>query len=76
MKKGNKQKMRYKNLEKAQAKIDAHEEEQGSNLKSKSKLRELQQLKKKSLENDLENQKKELAALQKIKKKEANNKQK
>ena len=68
--------MRYKNLEKTQAKIDAHEEEQGSNLESKSKLRELQQLKKKSLENDLENQKKELAALQKIKKKEANNKQK
>ena len=42
-------------IEQTQARIDTHEEEQGSNLQSKSELQRLKQLKK-NLQTDLENQ--------------------
>ena len=51
-------------LKKTQAKIDARQEEQGSNLESESKVRRLKQLKK-NHQTELENNKKELAVLEK-----------
>ena len=50
-------------IEQTQARIDALEEEQGSNLENKSELQRLKQLK--NLQADLENKKTELVALQK-----------
>ena len=44
-------------IKQTQARIDAYEEEQGSNLESKNELQRLKQLKK-NLQNDLENQEK------------------
>ena len=57
------QNLRNKN-ERVQAQIDAHTQEQGTNVESESELRRLQQLKK-NLQNDFENAKKEVAALEK-----------
>ena len=51
-------------LEKTQAKIDARQEEQGSNLESEVELRRLNQLKK-NQQTELQNKKKELAILEK-----------
>ena len=51
-------------LKRTQAKIDAREEEQGSNLESESELRRLKQLKK-NHQTELENNKKQLAILDK-----------
>ena len=51
-------------LEKTQAKIDARQEEQGSNLESEAELRRLNQLKK-NQQTELQNKKKELAVLEK-----------
>ena len=51
-------------INKTQAKIDARQEGQGSNLESESELRRLNQLKKKH-QTELENKKKELAVLEK-----------
>ena len=51
-------------LKKTQAKIDARQEEQGSNLESESEVRRLKQLKK-NHQTELENKKKELAVLEK-----------
>ena len=50
--------------ERVQAQIDAHTQEQGTNIESESELRRLRLLKK-NLQNDFENAKKELSALQK-----------
>ena len=51
-------------LEKTQAKIDARQEEQGSNLESEVELRRLNQLKK-NQQTELQNKKKELDVLEK-----------
>ena len=51
-------------IERTQAQIDAHTQEQGTNVESESELRRLQQLKK-NLQTDFENAKKEVSALQK-----------
>ena len=51
-------------LEKTQAKIDARQEEQGSNLESEAELHRLNQLKK-NQQTELQNKKKELAFLEK-----------
>ena len=51
-------------LEKTQAKIDARQEEQGSNLESEAELHRLNQLKK-NQKTELQNKKKELAVLEK-----------
>ena len=51
-------------LKKTQAKIDAREEEQGSNLESESEVRRLKQLKK-NHQTELEKKKKELTVLDK-----------
>ena len=51
-------------LKRTQAKFDAREEEQGSNLESEAELRRLKQLKK-NHQTELENKKKELAVLEK-----------
>ena len=51
-------------IERNQAQIDAHTQEHGTTIESESELRRLQQLKK-NLQNDFENAKKEVAALEK-----------
>ena len=51
-------------IKKTQAKIDARQEEQGSNLESEAELRRLKQLNK-NHKTELENKKKELAVLEK-----------
>ena len=58
------QNLRNKN-ERVQAQIDAHTQEHGTTIESESELRRLQQLKK-NLQNDFENTKKEVAALDKL----------
>ena len=58
------QNLRNKN-ERVQAQIDAHTQEHGTTIESESELRRLQQLKK-NLQNDFENAKKEVAALDKL----------
>ena len=57
------EKLRNKN-ERVTAQIDAHTQEHGTTIESELELRRLQQLKK-NLQNDFENAKKELAALDK-----------
>ena len=52
-------------IERTQAKIDAIQDELGSNLESQAKLRTLQQLKTKKYHTELKNKKKELAAPEK-----------
>ena len=51
-------------IQRVNAQIDAHAQEHGTNAESESELHRLQQLRK-NLENDLENAKKEVAALEK-----------
>lgn len=58
-------------IDRAQAKIDAIDDEHGSNVESEAELRRLPQLEKK-FKTDLANTKKEVAALEK----QAKNKQK
>ena len=55
-------------IEQTQARIDALEEEHGSNLENQNEIDRLKRLKKKDLLADLENNKKEFAALPKIQK--------
>ena len=62
-------------IEQTQARIDALEEEQGSNVESENELQRLKKLKE-NLQVDLENQKNQLVALQKIQKAKDKNKQK
>ena len=57
-----------------QAQIDAIQDEQGSNVESEAELCRLKQLKK-NFQTDLENAKKEVAALKKKQKTRRNNKQ-
>ena len=52
-------------IERTQARIDVLQEDHGSNLESESELNRLKQLKKKNFKCDLEEKKKELAALEK-----------
>ena len=51
-------------IEQTQASIDAHTQEHGTNIESESELRRLKKLKE-NFQNDFENAKKEVAALQK-----------
>ena len=62
-------------LKKTQAKIDARQEEQGSNLESEAELRRLKQLKK-NHKTELENKKKELADREKKAKEKADQERK
>ena len=54
-------------IEQTQSRIDALEEEHGSNLENQNEIDRLKRLKK-NLQSDLENNKKEFTALQKIQK--------